>query len=535
MMMNGDGGPVTAIEAPLGSSFRLPRTEEELERVRHEWTASDSRYLVNGKPRFWNWLTSYVDRMRDPRAKISIRNDTRAWLGGSKDTLFKLLRAMGYSGVSAFRSRTRLISAEKASKLYDMMVRENREQTEEEQVVAGVKIGAFAATQQIERGLRENIKVIQAELERVSGTLKILKERDAERSNREKMIVINLTQRKAELEDCSNRARAYKDELNSWKERVLDEDQPPPPVPPDVPVNDPINDTQGPLPSAKVLFDSVKDSVDRIGEGTEIQIQKAAAGGKVGERRMLEALQTAIHEGGALKSNTDVVAPTDGVVENGLATALMNALLSRRNQMGEPGSEESGNDEDDWDEYTSAVGASCRWCGDTAWVQCECERASYCGEVCMSKDAPAHLDSCMATSSLASDGVRVPPSIPIGIVVSPKSSKRYGGRYTDQGSPNSYRVMVPGVRFGEELILDANEEYTFVAYTNDASNHPLYISDNPRGASHQLDGQIVPGVLRRQWSTFVVNTADLPQEGRKSYVVCDHHPYMGFALRVLSH
>lgn len=526
---------VAPIEIPLGSSFRLP-TEEELERVRREWTAPGSRYLVRGKPVFWNWFTSYVDRMRDPGARISIRDDTRAWLGGSRDMLFRLLRALGYRGASVFRTRTRLISAPKAEVLYDMMVRENREQTEEEQVAAGIKMGAFAATKQIERGIAENTAVIQAELELIRDSMRVLKGREAEWIRREKVLKDTQAQYEDALRACRVGSEQYKAELEDWRMRVLDADQRPPPPPPPVPsaefaVDD---DELPPMPPPDVLIDEgVVAPVNRIEERADIQGQKAAAEGRAGERVMLGALQDAIRAGTVLKTQPKS-AKVEGAVQTetlgGLSAALEEQIRRRRMAMRPPEEEEEEEQEqeeedDDW--YGRRAAASCRWCGGGVWIQCECEQAFYCGGVCMAKDAPSHLASCR----IVAPGVRVPPSVPIGVIVSPKSANQYSGRYADQGSPSAYRVIIPGVRFGEELILEPGAEYTFVAYGEGVADHPLYIADAPRGGTGQLGGQVVPGVLRRQWSAFVVNTADLPQDA-ESHVVCDHHPYMGFALRV---
>ncbi len=150
----------------------------------------------------------------------------------------------------------------------------------------------------------------------------------------------------------------------------------------------------------------------------------------------------------------------------------------------------------------------------------------------MSCDAEAHRPTCAVADRTvyAENGATT-----FGFRVAPKSNPGYSGRYPESGSAQAYRVIAAAARgggdisiFGEDLVLRDNTVYTFRA-TTDLSAHPLYLSATPRGASHAFQGRLVPGTLSGRGSSFSFNTRDLPDT---SYAVCDHHPYMGFAVRV---
>jgi len=530
------------IGLPLGSRFRPPSTAE-VKRIRDRWT-SEARYLVSGEPAFWNWLVSYTKRLKDdPALKISIQQDTRNWLFGSKTVLFELVRALGYSGPTVFKRSTRLFSAENAATLYDAMVQANATDIQEELLEAGTVAGAAGATAQIERGLKQDRDALLLEVAKLKDVLVQNSGREQAWKAREQGLLDEADQLRGMLETCKRNAQKHASELQAYQAKVLDEDQPPPPPPPDVPE---VDIPEAPPPPPPPMDDDEnggggggwEDSLNRIEERAKQVPIKAANNGRV----LSASLQEQIRRGIALKApTTQGPAKRDGELESntetGLAAALAAALSARRPGLNPyPEDEQSDDDDTGFGSEPLRAGSAllrgilvntCQWCGNEAYMMCPCESAYYCNEECKTKDVRAHYPVCAAAqyTVYAAGG-----SATFDFYVAPKSTPGYVGQYPKVGSPRAYRGVGPGglALFGEDLILQDNTQYTFRA-TKDMSKHPMYLSLEARGATNAFLDRAVKGTLAERGSMFTFNTRDLP---KTSYVVCNHHPYMGFAVHV---
>lgn len=494
-----------------------------MSRVRHEWT-TNPRYLVHDEATYWTWLGTYTDRLRVPGAKISIYKDTRQWLGGSRNTLFTLLHDVGYRGANVFKTKTRLLSVQNAERLHGMLVRGNLGQNSEELTEAGIKAGAFVATSQIERGLQEDNEAMQLKLSRVNDVLVLLQSRETAWMAHERALVSKTEALERDLNMCARKNAEHARALEVYARNELDPDQIPPPPPYDPPM-DVLLDVPPPLPP--LMDEQFKDAEDAIVEARTISSNgsaKAVNNGKSGAisfQDQLKAAATTLRPSGAPET-----AAAERAVENktsDLLFVLAKRLAAKRAASNMDDDSPSSWDDDDNDHI--GLARTCRKCGLQALMMCVCEKALYCGKQCMKLDAGNHLHLCEAGIH---SGVHVPCSINVGVTVDLKLSPAYMGRYRTEGSPHAYRVRVPGVRFGEKLILSDRSVYAFVAYAN-LSDHPLYLADNPVGGSQSGHGRIHKGTLTHQWSAFSVNTVDLPDV---FYVVCDHHPYMGFQVRI---
>jgi hypothetical protein len=390
---------VAFIDAPLGSSFALP-SHDALEAIRIKWT-TESRYLVRGQPLFWSWFASYVSRLRDADARISIKQDTSTWLGGSKDILFTLLKEVGYRGLQVFQRKTRLFSEADATQLYDLLVVESAERTAEELLEAGVKVGAYAATKQIERGAQQDVEVIVHELTTTKELLVNLQTREQAWITRETGLVDENTLLKSALDQCRVDTARHVQELEAYTRDELDANHPPPPPPYDVP-SDFLVDVPPPPPPLPLRNTELVGAIEST-QAVLDRVQRTPTKALNNGRAVALSLQEQIKSGTTLKSvaiDTEAPGRIEEKAEHSLALTLQHALANRRGAVNHD--EENSDDDDDdgdWDYYsgiTRLLPLTCHVCGVTAVLECVCKQARYCSYECQAIDDVAHTRTCNA-------------------------------------------------------------------------------------------------------------------------------------------
>lgn len=522
-----------SVGVPLSSRFAEP-TPQIVASVRDKWT-SDRKYLVNGEPRFWNWYMSYVKRLRNPSIKISIKRDTEKWLGGSKPKLFELIRDLGYTGPTVFRPKSRLLTNENATKLYNLMIDENASDTREEVLEAGTSVGVMGATAQIARGLTQDKEALLIQVQKLRDEMIKTQDRETQYRLRSEALEEENMRLKGMLETCERNTERHKQELKDYAKRELEEDQPPPPPPYDLPEDQDYEDGVPPPPPPPPILPNNEGGgggFDRVVSVLEARIEQIPRKAVNNGLALGSALQDEIKKGITLVSPSarDKDQPVDGTVkqetQQGLFGALQSALARRRGAFDPTENEEEEEEPSAFVTTDMSLVDTCLWCGKTAYVTCACGVASYCNQGCKDNDNTSHAFVCTSMDR----SVFVSKGGVFTVFVASKDRRDYVGRYPEQGSPNAYRVLslTGDIMFGETLILDDNTDYTFRS-VDDMRIHPMYISSEAKGGTTTFENRIIPGVLTARGTTFTFNTSNLPDV---SYAVCDNHPYMGFEIQI---